>query len=115
GAAGALHDVERRTHQGVAAEGEDGGGGMDRPQPAEGRPFKAEIERRESKLKGDIDADCESRDTPEGRRDHEGAYYVLNIGLTELRTGAQAGSNGSHGRSLQWIVPLRAHAGIILL
>jgi 23S rRNA (cytosine1962-C5)-methyltransferase len=44
GARRPLHDIERCGKQSVAAEGEDRRRGVDRAQPAKGRPFEAEIE-----------------------------------------------------------------------
>ena len=46
-AAGALHDIERGGDQRIAAEGEDDGGGVQRPQAAEAGPGQIEIERRD--------------------------------------------------------------------
>src|ERR1035437_9952468 len=43
-AAGALHDIERRADQYVAAEGEDHRRGVQRTQPPEGGPRQIEIE-----------------------------------------------------------------------
>ena len=62
--AGALDDVERGAEQRVAAEGEDHGRGVDRPQPAEGGPFEAEVEGGVGELEGDEDADREADQPP---------------------------------------------------
>ena len=66
-AASPLHDVERRRDQHVAAEREDDSRGVQRPQPAEGRPGQIEIERGKRQLERDDQADRESRDAPEHR------------------------------------------------
>src|SRR3546814_10834233 len=72
----------------IAAEGEDRRRGVQRAQPAEGRPFKMHVEQREGELQRDEDAGGEGGDTPEGRGDHEGADDILDIG----------GSGGGAGR-----------------
>ncbi|MFK4665430.1 hypothetical protein ABIF76_006284 [Bradyrhizobium ottawaense] len=69
-AAGLLHHVERCADQHIAAEGEDHGGGVQRPQPAEAGPGQIEIQRGPGQLRGDDEADEEARDAPEHR--HEG-------------------------------------------
>ncbi len=66
-ARGALHDIERGGDQHIAAEGEDGGRGVQRPQAAEIDPL-VEIEQRKRQLEGDDDADGEGGDAPEHRR-----------------------------------------------
>lgn len=70
-AAGALHDIEAGGEQHIAAEGEDDGGGMERPHTAEIRPaMVGKIEKaRPGQLQRDDQADKESGDTPEDRGD----------------------------------------------
>ena len=77
--AGALHDVERGGEQHVAAEGEDHGRGVQRPQAAEVGPGQVEVERGEGQLPGDDVADEEAGDAPEhgGDGGHlDGAVHV---------------------------------------
>src|SRR3546814_19000515 len=64
----------------IAAEGEDRRRGVQRAQPAEGRPFKMHVEQREGELQRDEDAGGEGGDPPEGRGDHEGADDLHDIG-----------------------------------
>ncbi|MHC2621203.1 hypothetical protein ACVIW2_003235 [Bradyrhizobium huanghuaihaiense] len=70
-ATGLLHDVEGARDQHVAAEGEDHGRGVQRPQPAELNPGQIEVQRRPGQLRGDDETDEEAGDAPEHR--HEGA------------------------------------------
>lgn len=95
-AAGTLHDIEGRAEQRIASEGEDGRRGVHRPQPAERRPFQPKVQRREGKLERDIHTGGEGGDAPEGCGDHEGADYVLDIGLAEFRSELQASGHGGH-------------------
>ena len=68
GPAGALHDVERRREQHVAAEGEDHRRGMQRPQAAEVEP-RRDVQIGECELGGDVDADGHAGEAPEQRQD----------------------------------------------
>ena len=62
--AGALDHIERRRQQHVAAESEDHGGGVQRPQAPEVEPWR-NIEVGERQFEGDIDADGHAGQTPE--------------------------------------------------
>ena len=79
--AGALDHVERGAEQRVAAEGEDRGRGVDRPQAAEGGPLQAQIEHRVGELEGDERAHGERDHAPEHGRDGEPADDVVVVGL----------------------------------
>ena len=80
----ALHDVEARRDQRVAAEGEDHRGGVERAEPAEGRPRKVEVEGGIGELERDIEADEEAGEAPEHRRDHAGADDVVHVAVRLL-------------------------------
>ncbi|MEY9897864.1 hypothetical protein ABIA44_002038 [Bradyrhizobium sp. USDA 329] len=72
-AAGLLHHVEGGRDQDVAAEGEDHGGGVQRPQAAEADPGQIEVQCGPGQLRGDDEADEESGNAPEHR--HEGREF----------------------------------------
>ncbi len=76
---GALDHIEARGDQRVAAEGEDHGGGMQRPQPAEIEPLKVRVPGREGELQRDDDADQKAHDPPEHRGDGAGPHHAVEI------------------------------------
>ncbi len=78
--AGALNHVKRRGDQGVAAEREDRGRGMNRAKAAEGGIFQAEIEDWKGQLEGDEGTHQEGHDAPKGRGDHEPADDLFIVG-----------------------------------
>ena len=83
--AGALHDIERGGEQHVAAEGEDHGRGVQRPQPAEAGPRQVEVERGEGELPGDDVADDEAGNAPDHGGDGgdlDGAVHVFVRGAS---------------------------------
>ena len=59
-----LHAVVRRREQRAAAEGEDDGVGVQRPQPAIGQPRYVEIELGPEQLRGDDHAHQHAHDAP---------------------------------------------------
>ena len=67
--AGLLNHIERGRDQHVAAEREDHGRGVQRPQAAEAGPRQVEIERRPGQLRRDQQPDRETGDPPEHRYD----------------------------------------------
>jgi len=79
GAAGALHDVEARRDERVAAEREDYRRRVQRPQPAERGVFKAQIEDREGQLERDEETGEEADHAPEHRRDHAPADGIVVV------------------------------------
>ena len=87
-AAGALHDIERRCDQHIAAEGEDHRGGVQRPQPAERDERQIEIERREGELERDPQPDGESGNAPEHgkhRCQFDGSHIVVGLAVDHQR------------------------------
>ncbi len=86
--AGLLNDIERGCDQDVAAEGEDHGRGMQRPQPAETGPGQIEIERRPRQLRRDQEPDGKAGDSPEHRHDRgelDRAHIVVGSAIDFLR------------------------------
>ncbi len=77
-AAGALHDVEARRQQGVAAEGEDHRAGMQRTQASE-IEIGFEIQLRISQLGGDENARQKARESPEHGGDDAPANGIVVI------------------------------------
>jgi hypothetical protein len=85
-----LHDIHGRGDQDVAAEGEDDGRGVQRPQATERQEREVEIEHRKGEFERDPQPDRESGDPPEHRR-HGGelhrAHIVVRLAVDGQRRG----------------------------
>ena len=104
-AARALHDIERRCDQHVAAEGEDHRRGVQRAQAAERDPGQIEIENRKCQLQRDVETDGEPGDAPEHRRNAgelDRAHIVVGLAIDGQRRFGRplviAIDDGEHGR-----------------
>ena len=100
--AGALHDIHRRRDQDVAAEREDDRRGVQRPQAAERDEGEVEIERRKGELERDPQADRESGDAPEHRRDGgelDRPHIVVRLAVDDRAARAPASDRNSGSRS----------------
>ncbi len=86
---GALHHVERRHQQRVAAKGEDHRRGVQRPQLAEVQVAfgETEVQVGKGKLEGDERAHQKSDDTPERCRDDAGANHAVIVFVDRHRPG----------------------------
>ena len=87
-AAGALHDIERRRDQHVAAKREDHRRCVQRPQAAEGDPGQIEIENRKCQLKRDVESDGEAGNAPEhggDGRELDRPHVVVGLAIDRQR------------------------------
>ena len=88
GAAGPLHHVERRRNQHVAAESEDDGRRVQRPDTTKRRPRQIEVQDREGKFQRRPEAHRESCDTPDHRgdgRELDGPHVVVRLAVDRER------------------------------
>jgi hypothetical protein len=81
GAAGALHDVEGRRDQRVAAHGEDHTRGVDRAQATEIDEGKIPVQDRKGELARDVEAGEHARNGPEERRDDAVLHDLVIVAL----------------------------------
>ena len=101
-ATGALHHVERRRDQHVAAEREDHRGGVQRPDAAERHPGQIEVERRKGELERRPEPDREAGDAPEHRRDGrelDRAHVVVRLAVDRERRQVRPAGRSSGRRS----------------
>ena len=93
-ATGALHDVERRCEQHIAAESKDHRRGVKRTQAAEIEP-RGEVQPGISELEGDVDAHRHARNAPEqsGERSKlDGAEIIVRLAVDLERNRARRAS-----------------------
>jgi hypothetical protein len=116
GARGALHDIERRRDQRIAAEAEDHRGGVNRPDPAETRPG-AESQVGLDELPGDPVADGKPKDHPRHRehdadlagivvimREPAGGWRRCVVVLADAKDHENAGKEEQHAVNAERIV-----------
>ena len=107
----------RSPDRSIAAEGKDDGGGMQRPQAAEARPFEVEIEDGIGKLPSDEIADQKSGDPPEHRGDDTGADDAVCVASLRDRQRLTPESveqiNARHRRSDRQDRPGQHHARVL--